>query len=270
MPSRPHHENECQWFLVMRAGKSHLRYVVFSHTGIIGRLYRQNRLPDQILLTLCWHSVDALLTLCWRSVDALLTLIVRMWLGSWVCLFCTSRRLISPKWTATYQCQYFTINSSISECDDEYDTRNAELEIGTEQCSETRRNTPVDGYRSGVGPPGVRGSGFWTVVERNRRVFAVQTRTAGGLPGPVANTTQKRRTVLFWSIDHYILCPPCCWARCWMLEEMDHMEASCVFYVKVGRFDQFEQSKITVLTVTSFGIVLLTVHWDSIVSVWFR
>jgi len=52
-----------------------------------------------------------------------------------------------------------------------------------------------------------------------------------------------------------------------MLQEMDHMEASCVFYVKVGRFDQFEQSKISVLTVTSLGIVMLTVHCDLIISV---
>jgi len=50
---------------------------------------------------------------------------------------------------------------------------------------------------------------------------------------------------------------------------MDHMEASCVFYVKVGRFDHLEQSKICVLTVSSFGIVLLTVHHNMIVRVWF-
>jgi len=36
-----------------------------------------------------------------------------------------------------------------------------------------------------------------------------------------------------------------------MLQDMDHMEASCAFYVKVGKFDQFEQSKISILTVTS-------------------
>jgi hypothetical protein len=34
-------------------------------------------------------------------------------------------------------------------------------------------------------------SGFCPVVDLNRPVFAVQTRTAGGLPGPVANTTDK-------------------------------------------------------------------------------
>jgi hypothetical protein len=48
---------------------------------------------------------------------------------------------------------------------------------------------------------------------------------------------------------------------------MDHMEASCVLYVKVGRFDQFEHSKISVLTITSSGIVKLTVHYNLIVSV---
>jgi len=50
-----------------------------------------------------------------------------------------------------------------------------------------------------------------------------------------------------------------------MLQEMDHMEASCVFYVKVGRFDQFEQSKISILIVTSLGIVMLIVLYDLIV-----
>jgi hypothetical protein len=48
---------------------------------------------------------------------------------------------------------------------------------------------------------------------------------------------------------------------------MGHMEASYILYVKVGRFDQFQQSKISVLTVTSLGIVMLLVHYDLIVSV---
>jgi hypothetical protein len=52
-----------------------------------------------------------------------------------------------------------------------------------------------------------------------------------------------------------------------MLQEMDHMEVSCMFYVKVGKFDQLEKSKICVLTVTLLGIVMLTVHYDLIVSV---
>jgi len=92
----------------------------------------------------------------------------------------------------TYQCQYFTINSSISECDHKYETRNAEPEIGTDRSSKTRRNPRVDGYGSGFGPPRISGSGFWTVLELNRPVFAGQTRIAGGLPEPVANTTAAR------------------------------------------------------------------------------
>jgi hypothetical protein len=52
-----------------------------------------------------------------------------------------------------------------------------------------------------------------------------------------------------------------------MLQEMDHMEASCVIYIKVGRFVQFKKSKFSVLTVTSFGIVMRTVHYDLIIRV---
>jgi hypothetical protein len=48
---------------------------------------------------------------------------------------------------------------------------------------------------------------------------------------------------------------------------MDNMEARCVLYVKVGRVDQFEQSKFSVLTLTSLGIVMLTLHYDLIISV---
>jgi len=54
-----------------------------------------------------------------------------------------------------------------------------------------------------------------------------------------------------------------------MLQDMDHIEASCIFYVKVGTLDQLEQSKLCVLTVTKLGIVMLTVHDDSNVSVSF-
>jgi len=40
-----------------------------------------------------------------------------------------------------------------------------------------------------------------------------------------------------------------------MLQEMDIMEASCVFHVKVGMFTHLEQSKITLLTVNKLRIV---------------
>jgi len=118
----------------------------------------------------------------------MLTLIFRMWLGAWVCLFCTSRRLIRRKWPVTYQCWYFTIHSSISECDHKCETWNAEPKIGTNGSSQTRGNPRVDGYGSAFGLPRVSRSGFWPGLEPNRPVFVVRTRTAGGFPGPVANT----------------------------------------------------------------------------------
>ena len=112
-----------------------------------------------------------------------------MWLGAWVCLVCTSRWLLHRKWSVQYRCQYFTIHSSISECDRQCETRNAQPEIGTDGSSQTRRNPLVDGYGSGFGLPRVSWSVFWPGLEPNWSVFGVQTRTAGGLPGPVANTS---------------------------------------------------------------------------------
>ena len=88
----------------------------------------------------------------------------------------------------TYQCQYFRINSGISECDLKCETRNAELEIGTDMLSQTQRNPRVDGYGSGFGMARVCGVGFWMGLEPNPSVFVVQTQTAGRLPGPVAKT----------------------------------------------------------------------------------
>jgi hypothetical protein len=73
-------------------------------------------------------------------------------------------------------------------------TRNTETEIGTHWSSQTRQNPPVDGDGSGIGPPRRCGSGFLTVLEPNRTVYPVQTCTAGGLPGPVPNTTWN----LYW------------------------------------------------------------------------
>jgi hypothetical protein len=54
-----------------------------------------------------------------------------------------------------------------------------------------------------------------------------------------------------------------------MLQDMDHMEASRVFYVNVRTFDQLKQSKSCVLTVISVGIVTLIVRCHMIVSVCF-
>ena len=50
---------------------------------------------------------------------------------------------------------------------------------------------------------------------------------------------------------------------------MDNIQASCVFYVKVGTFNHLEQSKICLLTVNQLGIDRLTLQHDLIVSVSF-
>jgi len=54
-----------------------------------------------------------------------------------------------------------------------------------------------------------------------------------------------------------------------MLQVMDNMEASCVFYVKVGTFTRLEQSKISLFTVNKSGIVTLTIQHDMIDSIVF-
>jgi hypothetical protein len=54
-----------------------------------------------------------------------------------------------------------------------------------------------------------------------------------------------------------------------MLQVMDNTEVSCVFYVKVGTFTHFEQSKISQLTVNQSGILMLTVQYNMIVSIIF-
>jgi hypothetical protein len=54
-----------------------------------------------------------------------------------------------------------------------------------------------------------------------------------------------------------------------MLQVMDNLEASCVFYGKVGTFTHLAQSKICLLTVYKSGIVKLTVQHDLIVNISF-
>jgi hypothetical protein len=51
-----------------------------------------------------------------------------------------------------------------------------------------------------------------------------------------------------------------------MLQDMDNMEANCIFYVKVSTFTHLEQSKTSLLTVNISGMVRLTVQHDLIVS----
>ena len=52
-----------------------------------------------------------------------------------------------------------------------------------------------------------------------------------------------------------------------MLQDMDHIEASCVFYVEVGTLNRLKQSTICVLTVTTLGIAMLTLDHDLMFSV---
>jgi len=105
--------------------------------------------------------------------------------------FWSFRRPIRRKWAVMSQCQHFMVNSSISECDHKCETQNAEPEIGTNGSSETWQNPRVGGYGSRFGPPGIRWLSFWTGLELNWPIFAVQTQTAGGLPGPIGNTSNR-------------------------------------------------------------------------------
>jgi len=54
-----------------------------------------------------------------------------------------------------------------------------------------------------------------------------------------------------------------------MLQVMDNMEVTCIFYVKVSTFTHLEQSKTALLTVNTSGIMMSTRQHDMIVSVSF-
>ena len=54
-----------------------------------------------------------------------------------------------------------------------------------------------------------------------------------------------------------------------MLQVMENMQASCVFYVKVSTFTHLEESKIALLTDNESGIATLTIQYVIIVSVIF-
>jgi hypothetical protein len=54
-----------------------------------------------------------------------------------------------------------------------------------------------------------------------------------------------------------------------MLQDMGHIDESCIFYVKVGMFNQLEQSKTCILTVTALGIVKLTIPHDLMCTICF-
>jgi len=54
-----------------------------------------------------------------------------------------------------------------------------------------------------------------------------------------------------------------------MLQDIDHMEVSCVFYIKVGTFDPLEPNKICVLTFTALEILMLSILHDLIFCICF-
>jgi len=54
-----------------------------------------------------------------------------------------------------------------------------------------------------------------------------------------------------------------------MLQDMDSMVASCISYVKVGKLNHLENSRIWLVSVNEAGIVRLTVQHRMIVSVSF-
>jgi len=121
-------------------------------------------------------------------VDTQLTLISKMGHGAFVHIFQSQRRQFIQKEhrrtivsisRLTLRYLNGTINRTI---------RNATPEIIPDGSSQTRRNPRVDGYGDGIGPPRSCGLGYWPVLERNRIVVLVQTWTAGGLTGSVANT----------------------------------------------------------------------------------
>jgi len=70
-------------------------------------------------------------------------------------------------------------------------TRNTEPEIGPNGYYQTWWKPRVAGYGARFGPPIWSRSCFWMVLEPNKTVFLVQTRIAGGIPGPFANTRRR-------------------------------------------------------------------------------
>jgi len=79
----------------------------------------------------------------------------------------------------------------------------------------------------------------------------------------------KGQKVYFHNVDCCIFCWLYCWARCWILQDMDIMEASCIFCVKDGILEQQRQSKICILTVITFGILILTIKCEFLFTVSF-
>jgi len=57
----------------------------------------------------------------------------------------------------------------------------------------------TDDYQSGLGPPRTSWSTLWMILPLNRTVYAIETRTAGGLPGPVSNCKCNPKILELWA-----------------------------------------------------------------------
>jgi len=123
-------------------------------------------------------------------VDALLRLTFRMGFGAFLCLFLSLRQPIHQKETATYHVNILRLTLPYLNVMKNSETRNAEPEIGTDRCSQTRHNLWVEGCVPRCGQPSGRGPAISTGLEPNRIVIEVQTSTADSSPDPVANTSQ--------------------------------------------------------------------------------
>jgi len=71
-------------------------------------------------------------------------------------------------------------------------------------------------------------------------LIRLMTLSCGLLCGFALCASWKCQKDLFRSVAHCSFCWLCCWARCWMLQDMDNMEARCVFYDEVGTFNHLE------------------------------
>jgi len=109
-----------------------------------------------------------------------------------------------------YQCQYWTINSSISECNYTCEIRNTTTEIGTDGSSQTQQNPRVDRYRSRYGPPRVSGWGFWTGQEQNDLFLRSKRGQLWGYPDRLLTLSIHQPlwppSALQWSLHHGLWC----------------------------------------------------------------
>jgi len=64
-------------------------------------------------------------------------------------------------------------------------TRNAEPDIGSDKFSQTRQKPQFDGCRSGIAPPRLRGSGFWTGLEPTDLRLKAKHGPLAGYPDPL-------------------------------------------------------------------------------------